>query len=154
MSLRTVRMLPLIFSLICATPVLGQDECCPDRTHSTSLEGWFLHNGTYIGFTYWTSNKSNTSLAIGPGAPLILRIKAATLLRQTCTFDIHLLGILGLPLGTEMSWQNLDLGVGAELCFLSVPEFAIEIAGGFYLYHYRGSWGSGTFTLLCFKLYL
>lgn len=141
---------------------LGQDECCPSRAFMTSIEGWFFHNNTYLGLSYWTNERSSTSIAIGPGAPLVLQLKAATSFRKTCVIDIRFFGILGLPLGAELNWQTLDLGVGVELCLPSIPEFALEIGGGFYLHHYKRcsywngcwwAWASGTFTLLSLKAY-
>lgn len=141
---------------------LGQEECCPSRAFTTSIEGWFLHDSTYLGLSYWTSEKSSISIAIGPGTPLVLCLKAASAFRKSCIFDVRFFGIFGLPLEASMTWQTFDLGVSVELCFPSLPEIALEVGGGFYLHHYyqcywwdgcEWKWASGTFTLLSLKAY-
>lgn len=142
----------LLFSLLGAAMAgMAQEECCPDRARAISIEGWFLHNSTHIGVGYWLNSKTNLSLAIAPGAPLVLAGKVTSVVEQVCIFDLHLLAILRLPL-PAVNWQTLGLGASLEFCFPGVPEFAFEIGGGIYLS--LPDWTSGMFSLLTVKFYV
>jgi hypothetical protein len=161
-----------LFSLVLlgvAVIALGQEECCPDRTHTVGVGlSWILPNDVFITARFWISNRSAIELSLME--PIFrgftqVRISTVRTVNDFCIARPFVSGGLTLPIG-NINWQRMEGLLGLEWCF--TQDTTISFIGGVYLLHYYGCcawypwgeckgwcwlWGWGTLFSINFHYY-
>jgi hypothetical protein len=120
-----------------AVIALGQEECCPDRTHTVGVGlSWILPNDLFVTARFWLFNRSAIELSLME--PIFhslsqVRISTVRIIGDFCIFRPYLSNGLTLPIG-NMNWQRLEGLIGLEYCINK--DLSLNFSGGLHLLHY------------------
>jgi len=146
---------------------LGQEECCPDRTHMVGVGlSWILPNDVFITARFWLSNRSAIELSLME--PIFhgftqVRVSTVRIVNDFCIVRVYLFGGLTLPVG-NLNWQRIDGLLGIEWCVNQ--DLTFDFTGPLYFLNYwacpgppwdpRCGWYQqwGTLFTLGFRYYL